>query len=477
MKLKKAESDRSGNIARDISFPFRLSFLLMFIFPVSNLACKTKNLPTKEIIDTVRCEDNPTYSYSLYLPGKYSDTQKWPIIYVFDPGARGHLAVGYFQPAAERLGYIIACSNNSRNHLPMSEISQAYIAVQTDVETRFSIDSNRIYTSGFSGGARVAAMMALNDKMISGVIACGAGFPDNPDKYGVPSFNYIALVGNYDMNYDEMFQLEKKLNDLGVINELRVFDGVHDWPPSDVLEEAVEWQELQAMNKGKLTKDTNFINALHDKYRNRASFLLKQGDIREAVRCYNSINKDFPEMTDAGSQKKLDSLLESNDYKKSVAKWEKSISMEQEYQRSLIPALTKQAREGALPDSIRKWWKSQIVALQSLEKGREVNKQLMASRVINLLKFYCFEIGREYMNSKMYGAASVCYQVELLIEPENQYAWYLLARVYAMNNEKKESLRSLKMAFKFGFDDKNSIEKDPAFASLKDEEQFKKIMN
>ena len=46
-----------------------------------------------KIIDTVRCKLNPKFSYALYLPDNYSDTVKWPIIYIFDPAARGRVRV------------------------------------------------------------------------------------------------------------------------------------------------------------------------------------------------------------------------------------------------------------------------------------------------------------------------------------------------------------------------------------------------
>src|SRR5437879_904675 len=46
-------------------------------------------------------------SYALFLPSYYSPGRKWPIIYAFDPEARGHLPVELMKDAAEKYGYIV----------------------------------------------------------------------------------------------------------------------------------------------------------------------------------------------------------------------------------------------------------------------------------------------------------------------------------------------------------------------------------
>ena len=51
----------------------------------------------------------------LYLPPGYSESKRWPIVYAFDPGARGNVPVERYQAAAAKYGYIVAGSNNSRN--------------------------------------------------------------------------------------------------------------------------------------------------------------------------------------------------------------------------------------------------------------------------------------------------------------------------------------------------------------------------
>jgi poly(3-hydroxybutyrate) depolymerase len=80
------------------------------------------------------------------------------------------------QAAAERLGYIVAASNNSRNG-PVPGSAAAANAVWQDTHERFPVDERRRYLGGMSDGARVATAIALSyGGCAAGVIATAAGF-------------------------------------------------------------------------------------------------------------------------------------------------------------------------------------------------------------------------------------------------------------------------------------------------------------
>src|SRR5205807_357211 len=131
-------------------------------------ACAAE-LPVGQVIDDVKCEADPAQSYALYVPSKYSPERAWPVIFAFDPGARGKNPVERFRAAAEKYGYIVAGSNNARNSSWQAS-STAIRAMPSDVAARFSIDEKRVYTAGLSGGARVAMEVALGTGGIAGVI-------------------------------------------------------------------------------------------------------------------------------------------------------------------------------------------------------------------------------------------------------------------------------------------------------------------
>src|SRR5213075_3114961 len=85
--------------------------------------------------------------------------RSWPIMYAFDPGARGTLPVTRYQQAAEKYGWIVIGSNNSQNG-SMQQSLDAWVAMWDDTHQRFNIEGQRVYVTGFSGGARVAIYFA-----------------------------------------------------------------------------------------------------------------------------------------------------------------------------------------------------------------------------------------------------------------------------------------------------------------------------
>src|SRR5215510_1879698 len=130
--------------------------------------------PTGQIIPEVKCAADALQSYALYLPTKYDPAQAWPVIFAFDPGARGQVPVERYQAAAEKYGYIVAGSNNSRNG-SMEGSMAAVRAISADISARFTVDRRRVYTAGMSGGARVAMAVALGSNgQIAGVMASSA---------------------------------------------------------------------------------------------------------------------------------------------------------------------------------------------------------------------------------------------------------------------------------------------------------------
>ena len=272
-------------------------------------------------------------------------------------------------------------------------------------------------------------MVALQNKIISGVIGCGAGFPGENNFRIIPSFSYIGLVGNRDMNYIEMCDLEKKMHGLGMNIEIRIFDGGHIWPSSDLLQEAVEWMELQAMNKGTRIRNPEFINAQFEKYRNKARSLLKNGKLIESAQAFEYLIKDFPDHnTSDKPEKTLDSLKKSSGYNKALRNWNKNRAWELEIQNNLISKVLVQVRAESFPDSIRNSVSAQIKMLRSMESKRDTNNRLIASRVLMLLNSICFETGRNYIDLKKFKAALICFQVESMMEPKNNALQFLMAK-------------------------------------------------
>lgn len=241
---------------------FRIACAALFAAAGVIADTRAQDLPRGTLIDDVKCVADATQSYALYLPSTYSRDRSWNLLLAFHPAARGRAMVEKYRAAAEQYGYIVAGSNTSRNG-SWAVSGAAVRAMSADVGQRFSIDAERLYLTGMSGGARVAMQVALNNKNIAGVIASSAGYPDSKPRASV-SFAVFATAGTEDFNYIEMRQLDRKLTSP---HYLAIFNGGHTLPPDEVALEAIEWMELQAMKSGRRTRDDALVERLLEKRR------------------------------------------------------------------------------------------------------------------------------------------------------------------------------------------------------------------
>jgi tetratricopeptide (TPR) repeat protein len=303
-------------------------------------------LPVGSVVPKVLAIAKPDQSYALYLPAGYSPAKRWPIVYVFDPGAHGVGPVELMKDAAERHGYIVVGSNNSRNG-PRRIASEAALAMLRDTQARFSLDKRRFYFAGFSGGARVAASVAQACRCAAGVLLNGAGFGSNVSTTPGASFAVFATVGMIDFNYAEIVQLDDQLEKLGYAHFLFRFDGPHQWAPKEAMEEALAWFRLQAMKNGLEERDTPFIIAEAARESQRAAALEQSGDLYAAWKEYRQASEMLAGLADNATFRARAEALEKDKAIREGAKREKK---EFEDQAQLMAAIL--TRLSALQENI-----------------------------------------------------------------------------------------------------------------------------
>ncbi len=219
----------------------QLFILCLFIFSNYLLQAQalTNELERGKMIASVTCLDDKSESYALYLPKSYSETKKWPIIISFSPAGRGTDPVSLCLEAAEKFGFIVIGSNNSRNG-PSEPINKAYKAIKVEIEKRFSIDPKRIYSFGMSGGSRVALRMAASEPdLFRGVIA-SAAFINPADDFKDKNIFIYGIVGDEDFNYPEYLRGAPILEKSKTPYWIEIFQGKHQWPAKELVFEAIE---------------------------------------------------------------------------------------------------------------------------------------------------------------------------------------------------------------------------------------------
>lgn len=336
-----------------------------------------KQLPVGQIVPTVTCTADPSQSYALYLPSAYSPETSWPLILAFDPGGRGHIPVERYQRAAERYGFIVAGSNNSKNG--SQDLAKIVSALSTDVLARFRIDPKRIYTAGMSGGARVAFIVALGVPDIAGVFASSAGYPDSKARKTVP-FPVFATAGTEDFNHLEMRLLDRELT---TPHYLAIFDGGHSWLSSGLALEAVEWMVVQAMKSGRAARDDRTLDELLEK---RLAVAQSAQDDKTRYIRLASIAADFAGLREVSAVSSGAATLARSKAVQDALKRDRADDARElrefENVRSIEARLASEEERGAALIQLRQRWKE--IAARAAKPENSSDRQLARRLLANL---------------------------------------------------------------------------------------------
>jgi dienelactone hydrolase len=452
----------------------KVSFWLCLLFsPLPMFSLQPEDFPRGQIIDKVTCRANSQQSYALFLPSYYTPQKKWPILYAFDAGARGRLPLERFKEAAEKYGYIVAGSNNSRNG-PLEPIAEAVRALIDDTQARFPIDERRVYLTGFSGGARVAVSVAHPLKgSVAGVIGCGAGFPSEITPSPSIPFVYFGTVGLEDFNYPEMSRLNQVLDRLTLPHRMATFEGGHDWPPPALCLEAIEWMELQAMKSGKRKMDEALIEEMFNRAVIRARTEESSNKVYEAFLDYRAIAEDFKGLRDVTPFEGKEARLRNSKEIKRALKKEKEQEESQNRLNGKLYDLKESYGRAENRSTVLEELSNEIAGLKRTAGNKErMADRLVARRVLSLFLLELSQDATQLFHTRNYGQASFNLLLAAQIKPEDPRLFYHLACAYSQDGKKKEAIGALKNAVEKGFADVLVLESDPDLEPLRKDPSY-----
>jgi tetratricopeptide (TPR) repeat protein len=482
-----------------------LALATLSLFSQNPPASSAPALPTGVVIPKQTCAAKPEQSYALYLPSQYAPDKRWPIVYAFDPDGRGNVPVELMKDAADRYGYIVVGSNNSRNGSWKVE-GDAAQAMWDDTHARLAIDDRRLYFAGFSGGARVASILAQRCKCAAGVLLSGAGFGGAPPSSDAV-FAVFAAVGSFDFNYPELSELDGKLEQAGFAHVLRHFDGPHEWAPAEVMDEALAWFRLMAMKQDREAKRQAFIAAEKMKATARAHGLEESGESYEAWREYKQAVATFTALADTASLQQAATALAQQ---KSVREGAKREAQDFEEQKRLtaeiysgLVALKNNGKNGSStspgdqPSGLRNGSQpsqgdtqnrsdifhqtdQQIVELrQRTTSEKNVEKLRVDRRALSGVFIAAGEFGDESLEAKNYAAAKSYFQLAVDANPDSVGALKELAMARALDGDRKGAMEALRRAKEKAKDAAAFVawvNEEPAFAKMREDAQFRALV-
>lgn len=436
--------------------------------------------PEGSVVDRVVCRDDPAQSYALYLPPGYADGagKRWPILYLFDARARGAKAARLFAAAAGEHGLLLASSNNTESDGALDPNVTALRALWRDTHARFAIDDRRVYAGGFSGGARVATLMAASAPgTVAGVVGCGAGF-DRPIR-AKPPFAYFGAVGDRDFNFDEMREVDETLVRLGARHHVEVFAGEHGWPPPDVCALAIEWMQLQAQIDGTIPADRALAGRLRDAFAGRAAALERSGRTFSAIVEYERAIADLRGIADTARLEAALAALDASPAGKAARREELERIAGDGAFRARLNAVWAEIKSGDPLPLARLVDALEIPRLRARAAARPDSEDALAADRL-LAEIFVqtgFYLPRGYRGQKNYARAILCVSVAAAARPESPYPRYERAALEALSGQGARAIDDLEAAVSRGYGDADGLARDDDFAALRGTDRFRALVD
>jgi len=323
---------------------------------------------------------DPRQSYAIFVPSRYDPQRALPLLCVMDPRGRALVPLRLLQSAAERFGYIIFSSYNTRSDEPGDPNEAAVNVMIADAQRLLTIDTRRIYLVGFSGTARAGWDYGYRlDGHVAGLLGFGAGFPPGwtppvPAPGELETLVFYGGAGSTDFNYQEVQDLDAYLERRGIRHHVARYEGPHGWPPAWVMSDAVQWMELQAMRRGLIARDSAWIDSL---YRTRSASAAAAGDGYAAYLAYREVRADFAGLHDVGADSGRVVSLERTAQVRRTLEHRDEVAERYRADLARLQRFIARTREAAKPEALSRSLKAlQITRLK--EQAAETSDRIAA---------------------------------------------------------------------------------------------------
>jgi predicted esterase len=311
--------------------------------------CQSSAPATPHIVmERVAAPGDSSHSSAVLLPADYSASRRWPVLFVLDPRGRALPSLERFADAADRLGYVVISSYDSRSDSSKEVNVRAINAMLATALRRVAIDTTRMYLAGFSGTARqiwdFAAELPAN---IAGVIGFGAGLPNMNDNFtaafeGRDAFAFFGGAGEDDFNFVETKVFSEKIRGT-VAARFAEYAGPHAWPSPAICGAALEWMHSRAMLSGRIAMDSAFVLGRIRAELDSARSLERSGQLAKAAATFGRTADDYPGWPEVGEAKARSAALASNPAVHDYVAWSATLAdaeqrQEMELERALVVA-------------------------------------------------------------------------------------------------------------------------------------------
>jgi len=185
-------------------------------------------------------------SWDVYLPD--TDATDPPGVFVYvSPRNRGRMD-NRWRASMDRHNLIYIGANHSGNRIPVNRRMVYALMALKLLGKHYLVDSQRISISGFSGGGRVASMLASQfpEVFTGAVYICGVNFWSEELKPRIEQLvknRFVFLTGSKDFNRDETQNVYRQYLKAGAqYSKLMIIPGMtHQLADAEAMSEALEF--------------------------------------------------------------------------------------------------------------------------------------------------------------------------------------------------------------------------------------------
>ncbi len=186
-------------------------------------------------------------TWRVYVPQDYDAESPPGIVVYVSPNQSGKPPRGWSSVMDElNLIWISADKSGNRVFVP-SRVLMAIFALRV-IQQEYVLNADRIYVAGFSGGGKVASMIATDyaNTFDGGFFICGVEFweVDEPRHFeAIQSNRYVFLTGEHDHALEPTKRVYRNYQDAAVpkIQLVVVRDMGHSNPPRREISKAIEF--------------------------------------------------------------------------------------------------------------------------------------------------------------------------------------------------------------------------------------------
>jgi hypothetical protein len=223
------------------------------------------------------------------------------------------------------------------------------------------------------------------------------------------------MVGDRDMNYQEMIGNKQWLDNAKMVNTLFVSHEEHVWPKQSEMLRAFDWLEIQAYRKNIRPKNDTIIKRIYDTNLRIVDSLKANKEMVPSVNAYEKGITFFNTNEDNFLRAKIAEIKKTREYKEEVNKMEKINILENELLDKFSLRFDQELKSAKSKANF-KFWKSEIKDLKMM-KSDDKNPLLqnMVIRVLYWFQVSVYETGQESKRNQQNDKFAYCEELYKII--------------------------------------------------------------